>query len=230
MSSAGDSDATTQPPSSRPRHSGRKPLGSRTAMIRAWSIRTSENAPCSDGRTATSAPARSVPCSDDLAGEQLGDEVAVAPDRPRQHARRVGQRRGVGQVAVVAEGEVDAAGLAEHGLGVAPGAGAGGRVAGVADGEVARQPAECPLVEDVGDETHVLDDGDRPAVRHRDPRRLLPAVLEGVEAQVGEVGDGLAGGVHAEDAAGLLQSVVARLAPSPMGLRSAPGQCGRPIG
>ena len=63
MSSAGDSDATTQPLSSRPRHSGRKPLGSRTAMIRAWSMRTSENAPCSDGRTVTSAPARSVPCS-----------------------------------------------------------------------------------------------------------------------------------------------------------------------
>ena len=35
------------------------------------------------------------------------------------------------------------------------------------------RPAERALVEDVGDQTHVLDDGDRPAVGHRDARRLL---------------------------------------------------------
>ncbi|MDQ1475376.1 MAG: adenylylsulfate kinase, partial [Actinomycetota bacterium] len=58
-----------------------------------------------------------------------------------------------------------------------------------------REPA---LVEDLGDETHVLDDRDRLAVADRDAGRLLAPVLEGVEAEVREVGDGLARRVHAE--------------------------------
>ena len=48
----------------------------------------------------------------------------------------------------------------------------------------------------------------RLAVAHRHAGGLLAAVLQGVEAEVGQVGDGLAGGVHAEDAAGLLRGVV----------------------
>ena len=41
------------------------------------------------------------------------------------------------------------------------------------------------------------------AVGHRHAGRLLAAVLQGVETQVGEVGDSLAGGEHPEDATGL---------------------------
>ena len=59
------------------------------------------------------------------------------------------------------------------------------------------------LVEDLGDEAHVLHHRDGLAVAHRDPGRLLPAVLEREEAEVGEVGDGLAGGVDPEDPAGV---------------------------
>ena len=40
MSSAGVSDASTQPFSSRPRHSGRNPLGSRTPITRSASMNT----------------------------------------------------------------------------------------------------------------------------------------------------------------------------------------------
>ena len=77
----------------------------------------------------------------------------------------------------------------------------------MADGEVAVERREPALVEDLGDEAHVLDDGDGLAVAHRDPRRLLAAVLEGEETQVGEVGDRVARCVDPEDAAGLARSL-----------------------
>ena len=49
-------------------------------------------------------------------------------------------------------------GGAVDGLGVVPGRGPGGRVARVADGQVALEAGEVALVEDVGDQAHVLDD------------------------------------------------------------------------
>ena len=55
MSSAGDSDASTQPSFRRPRHSGRKPWGSRTPTTLSSSISTSEKAPSSWGSTLSSA-------------------------------------------------------------------------------------------------------------------------------------------------------------------------------
>ena len=73
----------------------------------------------------------------------------------------------------------------------------------MADGEVAVERNEVALVEDLGDEAHVLDHGDGLAVAHRDTSRLLPAVLEGVEAEIGEMGDGLTRRVHAEHATGV---------------------------
>ena len=140
--------------------------------------------------------------------EQLGHHVAVAADRAGQDARLVGQVRGVDQVAVVAEDEAGVAGLPVDGLGVAPGAGPGRGVADVADGEMALERRQRAAVEDVGDQAHVLDDGDGVAVADRHAGRLLAPVLQGVQAQVGQLGDGLARGVDAEDAAGLLWLVV----------------------
>ena len=71
------------------------------------------------------------------------------------------------------------------------------------DREVALERGEPALVEHLGDEAHVLDDGDRLAVADRDAGRLLAPVLEREQAEIGEVGDRLAGGVDAEDAAGV---------------------------
>ena len=48
----------------------------------------------------------------------------------------------------------------------------------------------------------------RLAVADRHAGGLLAAVLQGVEAEVGQVGDGLIGGEDTEDAAGLLRGVV----------------------
>ena len=110
---------------------------------------------------------------------------------------------GVGEVAVVPEREAGVADRAVDRLRVAPAARPGGRVAHVADGEVALERGEAALVEHLRDQPHVLRHGDGLAVAHRDAGRLLAPVLEGVEAEVGEVGDGLTGRVHAEHAAGV---------------------------
>ena len=71
----------------------------------------------------------------------------------------------------------------------------------MADREMTLERREAALVEHLRDEAHVLDDGDRLAVAHRDAGRLLPAVLQGVEAEVRQVGDRPAGCVHAEHSA-----------------------------
>ena len=71
--------------------------------------------------------------------------------------------------------------------------------------------AERGLVEHLRDQAHVLVDQDLAAVAHRDAGRLLAAVLEGVEPEVGQLGDVLAGRPDAEDAAGVLGSLVVRV-------------------
>ena len=70
----------------------------------------------------------------------------------------------------------------------------------MADREMTLERREAALVEHLRDETHVLDDRDRLAVAHRDAGRLLAAVLQRVEPEVGAVRDRLTGCVHAEDA------------------------------
>ena len=85
----------------------------------------------------------------------------------------------------------------------------------MADGGAALQPREHVGVEDVGDQPHVAVDVERLAVGGDDAGGLLPAVLEGVEAQVGEVGGlfGLADGPDPEDAALVLQLVLDGVVP-----------------
>ncbi len=91
--------------------------------------------------------------------------------------------------------------VAEGGLGVLPRAAAGRGVAGVADGQVPDHARQRRLVEDLRDQAQLLVDHDRAAVADRHPGRLLPAVLQRVEAVVGQLGDVLAGRPDAEDAA-----------------------------
>src|SRR5699024_7399846 len=84
------------------------------------------------------------------------------------------------------------------------------RVAAVADGDVATQGGQAPLVEDLGDQTHVLVDEDLLSVGGGDAGGLLATVLEGIEAVVGQLGDVLARGPDAEDAAGVLGALLSR--------------------
>ena len=71
-------------------------------------------------------------------------------------------------------------------------------------------PLERPqllLVEDLRDQAELAHGGDVTALAGRDPGRLLAAVLERVEAEVGEAGDLTAGRVHAEDPALIARAI-----------------------
>ena len=81
------------------------------------------------------------------------------------------------------------AAVVDERLRVRPAVRAGRRVARVPDRELAGERLELLLVEDLGDEAHVADDREAPAVGHRDARGLLPAMLEREEAEVREAGD-----------------------------------------
>ena len=75
----------------------------------------------------------------------------------------------------------------------------------MADGQVPVEGRQRAVVEDVGDEAHVLDDVMSSPSLTAMPGRLLARGAGGRKAEVGEVGDRLAGGVDAEDPAGLLR-------------------------
>ena len=91
--------------------------------------------------------------------------------------------------------------VVEQRLRVRPGVRAGRRVARVADRELAVQAREVLLVEHLRDEAEVAQRGQAAVLGDGDPGRLLAAVLERVQAEVGEPRDVAAGRVDAEDAA-----------------------------
>jgi hypothetical protein len=66
---------------------------------------------------------------------------------------------------------------------------------------VSGQPVEHLLVEDLRDEAELRVDEKILTVADGDPRGLLAAMLQRVEAEVGEAGDVFAGSVYAEDPA-----------------------------
>ena len=71
----------------------------------------------------------------------------------------------------------------------------------MADRHVAVERPELLLVEDLGDEPGVAQGRDVAALTGRDPGRLLAAVLERVQREIGEPGDLAPGRVDAEDPA-----------------------------
>src|SRR5437763_1341966 len=68
------------------------------------------------------------------------------------------------------------------------------------------QAAQRGLVEDLADQAEVLVDDHGRAVGHRDPGRLLTAVLEGVQTEIGQLRDLLTRRPDTEDATGVLRS------------------------
>ena len=184
-------------------------------MTWASSMATMEKAPFRWGSTSSRARSRwrPSPASWSLRSMARASISAtrslseVTAPEPGSMPRSVGELGGVDQVAVVAERDLVAGGLAGDGLGVLPGAGAGGAVAGVPDGEVPGQSVELAVVEDRRDQAVVLQGDQLGAVGHGHAGSLLAAVLQGEQPEVGEVGDRLPRRVDAEDPAGLLQLV-----------------------
>ena len=95
------------------------------------------------------------------------------------------------------------AAVVEQRLCVRPGVAASRRVPRVADGVLAAQRGETALVEDLSDEPEVAHGGQSRVLADRDSCRLLAAVLEGVEPEVGEPCDVARRRPQAEDAAHL---------------------------
>jgi len=81
-------------------------------------------------------------------------------------------------------------------------------VAGVADAEPPAQGGEGGLVEDLGDQPHVLEHGDPFPRGDRDAGGFLAAVLESEEPVVGQLGHVLGWGEDPEDTTGVLRAVV----------------------
>ena len=71
----------------------------------------------------------------------------------------------------------------------------------MAYGDVTAQRGQHRFAEHLGDEAHVLEHHDPGAVADRDAGRLLPPVLQRVQAEVGELGDFLARRPDAEHTA-----------------------------
>jgi len=95
---------------------------------------------------------------------------------------------GVGEIAVVADGDFALVAIDHDGLGVQDGFIAGGGVAGVADGAVAGEFCEDAGDEDFLDFAHGAVDVEVVAIAGDDAGGFLAAMLQCVETEVGEVG------------------------------------------
>ena len=135
--------------------------------------------------------------------EHRGDDLGVRR-RAERHvlpAQFRVQLDRVDQVAVMGERQ-RAAVVPDDRLGVLPLRGAGRRVADVADRHVADQRAQHVLVEHLRHQTLIADRHDAAAPRRgRDPRGLLPAVLEREQREVREASDVVFGSVDPKDSA-----------------------------
>jgi hypothetical protein len=106
----------------------------------------------------------------------------------------------VDEVAVVRDRDLAVRAVDQERLGVLDLALAGGRVAGVADGDVSRQTLEAVLVEGVGDLPHRPRDAQLLTVGGGDAGALLAAMLQRIEPEIGEI-RGLGMAKDAEDPA-----------------------------
>ena len=114
---------------------------------------------------------------------------------------------GIGEGAVVADGDHQTAVLHHEGLGVDEHGGAGGGIAHVADGQMPRQLIQDGGVEDLGHQPQAPMHADPGAVAGDDAAGLLAPVLEGVEAEVGDAGR-VRVPVNAEDAAVFFGAII----------------------
>ena len=114
---------------------------------------------------------------------------------------------GIGEGAVVADGDHQTAVLHHEGLGVDEHGGAGGGIAHVADGQMPRELIQDCGVEDLGHQPQAPVHADPFAVAGDDAAGFLAPVLEGVEAEVGDAGR-VRVPVDAEDAAVFFGAII----------------------
>ena len=141
-------------------------------------------------------------------GDERGDDLAVGrgAERDALLAQLLVQLDDVDEVAVVAERDLAPVGAVDR-LGVLPRVRAGRAVADVADRHVPLQRAQLLLVEDLVDQALVAHRHDVAVLRRGDAGRLLAAVLERVEREVGVPRDLATGRDYAEDAALIARAI-----------------------
>ena len=199
-SSAHVSEARTHSPCSpRPRQSGRKPCGSRKPISLPFGERDHRERAVEPRHRAGDRVLERRRVVRDQRGDHLG--VGGRRERDAVGGELVAQLGRVDEVAVVPERDGAPAAVLDQRLRVRPLRRAGRRVARVADRDVAVQAAQLLLVEDLRDEAHVAQHGQAAVVGDGDPGRLLAAVLEREQPEVGDARDVALGGADAEDAA-----------------------------
>ncbi len=126
-----------------------------------------------------------------IVGDQRADQLGVGGRRRSDTV--LGELRaqllGIRQVAVVPERDDSRAAVVDERLCVRPVRRPCRRVARVPDRDIALEPAQRLLREDLRDEAHVPEDGQAALVGDRDPRRFLAAVLKREEPEVRDACD-----------------------------------------
>ena len=117
---------------------------------------------------------------------------------------------GVGEVAVVADGDFALVAIDHDGLGIQKGFVAGRGVAGVADGAVARKFCENGGSEDLFDLAHGAVEVQFGAIAGDDARGFLAAMLQRVKTEISEVG-GFGMAEDAEDTTLVVEVIVENL-------------------
>jgi hypothetical protein len=133
-------------------------------------------------------------------GEQVQDDLAVhgGLENGAPGFELIAQAGGVGQVAVVGDGDLATRAVHGEGLGVFQLRGAGGGIAGVADGKVADELMQNVAVKNLGDEAHAAMGAKLAAVTGDNAGAFLAAVLQGIKAVISKFG-GIGMTKNAED-------------------------------
>ena len=141
--------------------------------------------------------------SEPLLHDDIGDHFAVGGGVEDGAAllQPVSQLIGIGQIPVVGQGHPAFMVIDDDGLSVALAVGAGGSIADVSHDDVAGpQLFDALLWENLVDQPLVAIGGKHPVIIDRDPRALLPPVLEGKQPVIGQRGHiGSCSGKNAKD-------------------------------
>jgi len=113
--------------------------------------------------------------------------VAVGLEDGTLPLERSADGAGIYQIAVVGDCDCALIGLHHDGLGIEESGISGGGITRVTDGENAAQRGEYLLGEDIGDQSHGAVTAEALAIGTDDAGGLLAAMLQSVQAEVGEL-------------------------------------------
>ena len=134
--------------------------------------------------------------------DELGGNlrVGVGAERDAQVDHLAAKRVRVDEGAVVRQRDDHVVDGGQVGLRRLPALGTGGAVAYVTHSQLAGERRQVGIGEHLVDQAKVLADKDGVAIAHGNAGRLLPAVLQGEQSEVGQSGNVAAGRPDAEDA------------------------------